>query len=34
MCPEKDALQFKFAGKTIIRSRNWLKDSNTSKNIE
>jgi ferredoxin len=34
MCPEKDALQFKFAGKTVLRSRNWLKDSNTSKNME
>jgi len=26
MCPYKDALQFKFAGKTITSSRNWLDD--------
>ena len=25
MCPEKDCLQFKFAGKTVCRSRNWLE---------
>jgi ferredoxin-type protein NapH len=24
MCPEKDALQLKAAGKTVLRSRNWL----------
>ena len=24
MCPEKDALEVKFAGKTIFKSRNWL----------
>jgi len=26
MCPYKDALQFKFAGKTICRSQDWLSD--------
>jgi ferredoxin-type protein NapH len=25
MCPEKDCLKFKFAGKTVCRSRNWLE---------
>jgi polyferredoxin len=25
MCPEKDCLQFKVAGKTVCRSRNWLE---------
>ena len=24
MCPQKDCLQFKFAGKTIVKSRDWL----------
>jgi len=27
MCPNADALQFKFAGKTVCRSRNWLGGS-------
>jgi Pyruvate/2-oxoacid:ferredoxin oxidoreductase delta subunit len=27
MCPEKDALQLKAAGKTVLRSRNWLESS-------
>jgi ferredoxin-type protein NapH len=26
LCPEKDCLQFKFAGKTVCRSRNWLEE--------
>lgn len=26
MCPYKDALQFKFAGKTLCRSQDWLAD--------
>jgi len=26
MCPYKDALQFKFAGKTVCRSQDWLAD--------
>ena len=26
MCPYKDALQFKFAGKTVCRSQDWLSD--------
>jgi ferredoxin-type protein NapH len=34
MCPNKDALQFKFAGKTICRSRNWLNNSNKSGDID
>jgi polyferredoxin len=25
MCPEKDALNVKFAGKTVFKSRNWLE---------
>ena len=25
MCPNKDALKLKFAGKPVIKSRNWLK---------
>jgi ferredoxin-type protein NapH len=25
MCPYEDALQLKAAGKTVVRSRNWLK---------
>jgi ferredoxin-type protein NapH len=28
MCPYEDCLQFKFVGKTVIRSRNWLSASN------
>ncbi len=31
MCPNEDCLQFKFAGKTICKSRNWLKKSDHSK---
>jgi len=27
MCPYKDTLQFKFAGKTVCRSQNWLADT-------
>jgi len=27
MCPYKDALKAKFAGKTLISSRNWLEDA-------
>ena len=27
MCPYKDALQFKFAGKTVCRSQDWLSDN-------
>ena len=34
MCPYEDCLQFKFMRKTICRSRNWLNNSNTSKNID
>lgn len=34
MCPQEDALQFKFVGKTVCRSRNWLKDSNKTPTIE
>jgi hypothetical protein len=26
MCPEKDCLKMKFAGKTVMASRNWLDD--------
>jgi ferredoxin-type protein NapH len=26
MCPERDCLKFKFAGKTVCRSRNWLEN--------
>ena len=33
MCPYEDCLQFKFAGKTIVKSRNWL-NSNMSKDLE
>ena len=25
MCPEKDCLKFKFVGKTVCKSRNWLE---------
>ncbi len=31
MCPNKDALQFKFMGKTVCASRNWLINSNNVK---
>ncbi|MCW4003872.1 MAG: 4Fe-4S binding protein [Candidatus Bathyarchaeota archaeon] len=34
MCPYEDCLQFKFAGKTVCKSRNWLNDSNSLKVIE
>jgi ferredoxin len=27
ICPYEDALQLKFAGKTVLRSRNWLENS-------
>ena len=29
MCPQEDCLQFKFAGKTVCKSRNWLIKSDT-----
>jgi ferredoxin-type protein NapH len=29
MCPNEDCLQFKFAGKTICKSRNWLNKSDS-----
>ena len=28
MCPYEDCLEFKFAGKTVCKSKNWLADSN------
>jgi ferredoxin-type protein NapH len=31
MCPSEDCLKFKFAGKTICKSRNWLNKSDTVK---
>jgi ferredoxin-type protein NapH len=31
MCPNKDCLQFKFLGKTVCRSRNWLIKSDSLK---
>jgi ferredoxin-type protein NapH len=31
MCPNEDCLQFKFAGKTVCRSRNWLSKSDILK---
>lgn len=31
MCPYEDCLQFKFAGKTVCKSRNWLTNSNNGK---
>ena len=31
MCPQEDCLQFKFAGKKIVKSRNWLNKSDTVK---
>jgi Pyruvate/2-oxoacid:ferredoxin oxidoreductase delta subunit len=34
MCPNKDALQFKFMGKTLCRSRDWLNNSNKSTDID
>ena len=29
MCPNEDCLQFKFAGKTVCKSRNWLNKSDS-----
>ncbi len=29
MCPQEDCLQFKLAGKTVCKSRNWLNKSDT-----
>jgi NAD-dependent dihydropyrimidine dehydrogenase PreA subunit len=34
MCPYEDCLQFKFAGKSIFKSRNWLNNSNTTKELD
>jgi polyferredoxin len=34
MCPEKDALQFKVAGKTVCRSRNWLNNKSNGSKLE
>jgi ferredoxin-type protein NapH len=31
MCPNEDCLQFKFAGKTVCKSRNWLNKSDYGK---
>jgi formate hydrogenlyase subunit 6/NADH:ubiquinone oxidoreductase subunit I len=31
MCPYEDCLQFKFAGKTVCKSRNWLIKSDSIK---
>ena len=31
MCPYEGCLEFKFAGKTVCKSRNWLADSNHDK---
>jgi ferredoxin-type protein NapH len=31
MCPNEDCLQFKFAGKTVCKSRNWLSKSDSIK---
>jgi Pyruvate/2-oxoacid:ferredoxin oxidoreductase delta subunit len=31
MCPNEDCLQFKFAGKTVCRSRNWLTKGDSLK---
>ncbi len=31
MCPNEDCLQFKFAGKKLVKSRNWLNKSDTVK---
>jgi len=30
MCPNEDCLQFKFAGKVVFKSRNWLNNSNSA----
>jgi ferredoxin len=32
MCPQKDALRIEFAGKPVLRSRNWLEDSDPKSN--
>ena len=32
MCPYEDCLKFKFAGKTIFKSRNWLNNKSNKKN--
>lgn len=34
MCPYEDCLQFKFLGKTVCKSRNWLNDSNSLKAVD
>jgi len=34
MCPYEDCLQFKFAGKTVCKSRNWLNDKSNLKVVE
>ncbi len=34
MCPYEDCLQFKFAGKTICKSRNWLNNSSGKVEVE
>ena len=31
MCPQEDCLQFKFAGKKVVKSRNWLNKSDSVK---
>ncbi len=31
MCPQEDCLQFKFLGKKLVKSRNWLNKSDTVK---
>ncbi len=31
MCPQEDCLQFKFVGKKVVKSRNWLNKSDTVK---
>jgi polyferredoxin len=34
MCPEEGCLNFKVAGKTAFKSRNWLADKSSSKSSE
>ncbi len=34
MCPQDDCLKFKFAGKTILKSRNWLNESGKKLKVE
>ena len=34
MCPEGDCLKFKFAGKTVCKSRNWLNTSDSAKGVD